>query len=480
MTLNEALRELGVDLPCTAEQVRRGYLRRLKGCKPERDPAGFRRLRESYELVLGLAGQSGFREPQEPPELPEPQEPLAPLELSEPPETVEPSLAVAREGAAEPERADGGELAEWGWEAGPRFETFTDAELDELTADCPRQYVAALARERYCRNQWLAAAACVSRLLDPDPAGEEQAEAGAELPPCALVLDVVLLLLTRGEPATAADLWTRYREQLGRAGREAEAVRGDVARWAVTRELIELGADFPHEALALMAYASLRGDPAHARWGLDRLAWLRPVEAAEAASLLPKGSLLRATYHAALAGLAGEAGSVRRAPPHPTFKRYVYLGMMVVVGSWIVMIGIKYEAEHEKSEAAVADAIAPHVQAAAPVRSQAPAPPRTWRQVFGDACPTRTAEPESDVCRHALAVLRAVEGAAKPDCDAARDELLYLHAALLAEREGHAAAGTDLPNRLWTVALVREARSRCAPAGAVHLSTPAPKRSKAR
>jgi hypothetical protein len=47
------------------DEVRRGYLRRLKGCKPERDPAGFHRLRESYDLVMGLAGEDGFPEPAE-------------------------------------------------------------------------------------------------------------------------------------------------------------------------------------------------------------------------------------------------------------------------------------------------------------------------------------------------------------------------------------------------------------------------------
>src|SRR5579864_7508469 len=99
MTLNEALLELRVALPCTVEEVRRGYLRRLKGCKPERDPAGFRRLRESYELVLGLAGEGGFPEP------------AGAGFAAEQVQATKAERAVG--GAPEAEPADGGEPAAW-------------------------------------------------------------------------------------------------------------------------------------------------------------------------------------------------------------------------------------------------------------------------------------------------------------------------------------------------------------------------------
>ena len=74
------------------------------------------------------------------------------------------------------------------------------------------------------------------------------------------------------------------------------------------------------------------------------------------------------------------------------------------------------------------------------------------------------------MCQRALAALRALDGAAAPDCKTVRDELLYLHAALAAERDGRVAPGADMPSRLWAVGLVRELRQRCARAGALHLA----------
>jgi len=51
VTLDEALRELGVGVDATSDQARRAYLRLLKTRKPEVDPQGFKRLREAYELA---------------------------------------------------------------------------------------------------------------------------------------------------------------------------------------------------------------------------------------------------------------------------------------------------------------------------------------------------------------------------------------------------------------------------------------------
>jgi hypothetical protein len=53
LTLDEALRELGVEAGATPDQIRRAYARGLKTRKPEVDPDGFRRLREAYEIAAG-------------------------------------------------------------------------------------------------------------------------------------------------------------------------------------------------------------------------------------------------------------------------------------------------------------------------------------------------------------------------------------------------------------------------------------------
>lgn len=51
MTLVEARELLRIDEEATHDQVRRAYLRLVKVYKPERDPEGFRRLREAFERV---------------------------------------------------------------------------------------------------------------------------------------------------------------------------------------------------------------------------------------------------------------------------------------------------------------------------------------------------------------------------------------------------------------------------------------------
>lgn len=52
MTLEEALKELGLERIDRAEEVRAAYLRLLRHRKPEQNPEGFRRLREAYEFAV--------------------------------------------------------------------------------------------------------------------------------------------------------------------------------------------------------------------------------------------------------------------------------------------------------------------------------------------------------------------------------------------------------------------------------------------
>ena len=51
MTVEEALRELGVDAAAGREEIRRAYLRLIKTRKPESDPDGFQRARQAYEVA---------------------------------------------------------------------------------------------------------------------------------------------------------------------------------------------------------------------------------------------------------------------------------------------------------------------------------------------------------------------------------------------------------------------------------------------
>ncbi|HEX4511695.1 MAG TPA: hypothetical protein VH328_16515, partial [Burkholderiaceae bacterium] len=51
MTVEEALRELGVDAAVGREEIRRAYLRLIKTCKPESDPDGIQRARQAYEVA---------------------------------------------------------------------------------------------------------------------------------------------------------------------------------------------------------------------------------------------------------------------------------------------------------------------------------------------------------------------------------------------------------------------------------------------
>ncbi len=51
MDASEALNELGLSTPASAEAIRRAYLRAVRVHPPERDPDGFRRIREAYELL---------------------------------------------------------------------------------------------------------------------------------------------------------------------------------------------------------------------------------------------------------------------------------------------------------------------------------------------------------------------------------------------------------------------------------------------
>jgi curved DNA-binding protein CbpA len=91
MTVDEALREIGVAPGSNQEEIRRAYLRLVKVRKPETDPEGFRRLREAFELLRDL--------PEAPPEIrfhPQPAEKRPVRQQAEPEEVAAEPADVVR------------------------------------------------------------------------------------------------------------------------------------------------------------------------------------------------------------------------------------------------------------------------------------------------------------------------------------------------------------------------------------------------
>lgn len=55
ISIESALEILGVEPDSDRKQIRRAYLKKIKSARPERDPEGFRRVRDAYELLAGMA-----------------------------------------------------------------------------------------------------------------------------------------------------------------------------------------------------------------------------------------------------------------------------------------------------------------------------------------------------------------------------------------------------------------------------------------
>ena len=81
MEVTEAVEILGLDEHnlLGAEQLKRSYLRKVRQHPPERDPDGFQRVRQAYELLqqqaLGLLTSSGYAPRPELPSTPSPERP---------------------------------------------------------------------------------------------------------------------------------------------------------------------------------------------------------------------------------------------------------------------------------------------------------------------------------------------------------------------------------------------------------------------
>lgn len=115
MTLKEAFAELGTEPSATRGEVRRAYFRALKTRSPEKDPEGFKRLRQAYELVdhlLAAGARFVVVEDEKQDGEPEPDEAEV-TEAAPPPPSFGPASEPAPEPAPEPAKAEGPPAPTW-------------------------------------------------------------------------------------------------------------------------------------------------------------------------------------------------------------------------------------------------------------------------------------------------------------------------------------------------------------------------------
>jgi hypothetical protein len=280
MSRDEALTLLGVDADADAQTRKRAYLRRLKQTKPERDPEGFQRLREAYELL----------EHDSPDDDHEPEPASTPLPPPHEPVTLEP-LATPRPSFDElVEQAD---------------EAFENRDLDKLL-----------------------------RLLDQalDLTQTEEGLEGPDLPEY-LVGSATLAAFVVGDPEPGRALFRRWSKLSGlfdavRAERDVD----EQARLVLVSELVELPSNFPHEFAALIASALVRGDPDGENVRIKALADERPSAAFLARDLL---SLHAPGLHRLFSDSFGEDESerpvMRGAEDHPVVIVLYVAAMLIFV-----------------------------------------------------------------------------------------------------------------------------------------------------
>jgi hypothetical protein len=232
-SLEEALAALGLTADATQEQAKRAYLRKLKTTSPERDPEGFAALRATYEHVrAGLAFKAfvaerereadtdtnrdgaGVPDPEIRPE-PEP-EPEPEPGLSPDPEPLRPSDGVIFRASLEATNASG-------------WRDLADA-YDRAADSADRDAVA---------------------------------DAGVRM---------TLLLLDAGDAAALDAFSKSYYRWLGVVGSaRAFADPGDVARWAIVRELRASWKYLAPEVRRPLAHALLDDDLPSAWPALERV-----------------------------------------------------------------------------------------------------------------------------------------------------------------------------------------------------------------
>jgi hypothetical protein len=225
MDYRTALELLGLDASeeLTRDRLRRTYLRRLRDYPPERDPEGFRRLREAFERLEPMVRDVAL-----------PVEILRLPRAFEPPMTTSIAEAPNSPIAAAP-FAPPGPIAPLTPEAPAPVEATTPPAAPE-----PPQFVV-MAEQATESPEHLA----------------EPGEPPEDMTLDALV-DQLLEMLERGSVTPASELAERWRERSIDDHRMTGA--GTARRWALTRDLLGVAVVLPSSILRALAHAIAAND----------------------------------------------------------------------------------------------------------------------------------------------------------------------------------------------------------------------------
>lgn len=272
MTLEEALKELGLERIDRADEVRAAYLRLLKQRKPEQNPEGFRRLREAYEFAVGwFERPDGWT-------------------------LLERELGQSRP-SAEPGPAPSAEL---------RFEALVERYRLRLSAyeTATLSRVQSPVQVLYLVHRLIDQAKSEIALAVLDSLLEQLSPAEAERLPVLLFARHVLRLHGAGLGEGAAQLTHRLEAWLERSGRESDLVSGEAAAtWRIAKELAALPVHLRAEVRRALVSLILEDDHAAAERVLERFTRQHPEEAFE--------------LEAALRSHAPNLSRFARLPPRP-------------------------------------------------------------------------------------------------------------------------------------------------------------------
>jgi len=245
VTLDEALTELGVGHDVDRVGARRAYLRGVKQHPPERDPSGFARLREAYELVQAYAEEPGLAVR----ELPGPAETPAEIADGTPPELPGPRQDLAEFELEFEGLREHNELEQM---FAHLLETCGD--LDDPQAPPPEPEALD--------------AACEAGIRSCKQAGSAARDPG---PPRYVLYQLILLCHRSNAAARARELTGALRAYLMRTGRELEIDSPEEKSiWLLIQELAELPGHFPAALRADLAWSIHQGDLALAFEATER------------------------------------------------------------------------------------------------------------------------------------------------------------------------------------------------------------------